>query len=141
MEEHVDVGGTEKGAGNKIENATRNKQHKSFVNRGDNDNDILPKMYQHARLSKRKVRDGMYKAFANLSDERLSIMESMKALIEVTNTCFHRKWKDPLEESNSFDVDTMPHRKNIREIINMLEAQSLDLLVERWRKGRSRAEP
>lgn len=91
----------------------------------------MPSRYRHVRFSERKVRDDVYKALANLSGERLSLLESVKAIVEVANSFFGRTWKIPGEDDERFDIDTMPHEKNIREMLKMLEAQSLDLLVDR----------
>ena len=59
-------------------------------------------------------------------------------MVEVANSCFGRSWKIPAEEDESFNIDTMPHgKKNIREMKKMLEAQPLDLLVDRMEQGKA----
>ena len=104
---------------------------KTFTPKDDNENDCMPEQYKHVRKSERKVKDEVYTALANLSGEGLSLLESVKAVVEVANCCFGRSWKIPVEEDKTFDIDTMPHSKNIREMMKLLEAQSLDLLVDK----------
>ena len=54
----------------------------------------------------------------------------------MANNCFGGNWKISFEKNDSSSVDTMPHKKNIREMMKMLEAQSLDLLVDRMEEGK-----
>ena len=49
--------------------------------------DPMPSRYRYARLSERNVRDDVYKALANLSGERLSPLESVKAAVDVASFC------------------------------------------------------
>ena len=112
------------------------KIRKRFNKKEENNNDPLPLEYRHVRLSERKVKDVIYKALGNLSGEGLSLLESVKAVVEVANVCFGRNWKIPADEDETFDNDTMPHSKNIREMMKMIEAQSMDLLVDKMVDGK-----
>ena len=115
---------------------TTQKARKLFTNQEENNNDPLPLEYRHVRLSERKVKDVIYTALANLSGEGLSLLESVKAVVEVANVCFGRNWKISADDDESFDTDTMPHSKNIREMMKMIEAQSMDLLVDKMVDGK-----
>ena len=42
-----------------------------------------------------------------------------------------RKWKMPDSESDTFDSDTLPDRRNIREKMELIEAETLDLAVNK----------
>ena len=112
------------------------KAKKRFDKKEENNNDPLPHEYRHVRLSERKVKDVIYKALGNLSGEGLSLLVSVRAVVEVANVCFGRNWKVPADEDETFDNDTMPHSKNIREMIKMIEAQSMDLLVDKMVDGK-----
>ena len=114
----------------------KTKKKKVFRKNVDNE-DLMPPKFRHIRISERKVKDDVYKCLANLSGEGLSLQESVKAVVEVANSCFGRSWKIPAEEDESFNIDTMPHGKNIREMMKMLEAQSLDLLVDMMEQGKA----
>ena len=61
--------------------------------------------------------------------------------MEVGNTMFDRKWKAPNEENKTFDVDTLPDKRNIREALKMQEAQDLDLMVDQLEKGKEEDRP
>ena len=115
---------------------TTQKARKLFTKKEENNNDPLPLEYRHVRLSERKVKDVIYTALANLSGEGLSLLESVKAVVEVANVCFGRNWKISADDDESFDTDTMPHSKNIREMMKMIEAQSMDLLVDKMVDGK-----
>ena len=52
--------------------------------------------------------------------------------------CFGRNWKIPGEEDISFDIDSMPRGQNIREMLKMLDAQSLNLLVDKMKVGKAK---
>ena len=96
-----------------VDDQTRKKK-KIFSKQDTNNNDPLPIAYRHVRLSERKVKDVIYKALANLSGEGLSLLESVKAVVEVANCCFDRKWRIPSDDDQTLDINTMPHSKSIR---------------------------
>ncbi len=110
----------------------KGKKRKLFkdVDEGDTD-DLLPQEFQHIRVSERKVRDEFYKAVANLSGKGLSISESSSAVIEVGNTMFGRRWRNPGECGEFFYIDTVPTNRNIRTALQQIEAQSLSLVVDK----------
>ena len=93
--------------------------------------DLLPEEFQHIRVSERKVRDEFYKTVANLSGKGLSISESSSAVIEVGNTMFGRRWRNPGECDEVFDIDTVPTNRNIRTAMQQIETQSLSLVVDK----------
>ena len=113
------------------------KKKKQFEKKVDDKEDPLPARFRHVRQSARKVRDDVYKVLASLSGEGLSLLASIRAVDVVANGCFGRNWKIPAEEDDAFDKDSMPHKKNIREMLKMLEAQSLDLLVDKMVQGKA----
>jgi hypothetical protein len=121
----------------RVEERAETSKKKKVFKKSVDDDDPMPPKFRHVRISERKVKDDVYKCLANLSGEGLSLQESIKAVVEVANSCFGRSWKIPAEEDGTFDIDTMPHGKNIREMMKMLEAQSLNLLVDRMEQGKA----
>ena len=95
------------------------------------DSDPLPKKYRHIRISERKVREEMYKTVANLSGKGLSLDEACNAVIDVGNGIFDRNWKKGDLEENIYDRDTMPDKRSMRGALNLIEAQSLSLVVDK----------
>ena len=87
------------------------KKKKMFSKQDTNNNDLFPIAYRHVSLSERKVKDVIYKALANLSGEGLSLLESVKAVVEVANCCFDRKWNITSEEDKTCDEDKMSFQK------------------------------
>ena len=51
-------------------------------------------------------------------------------MIEVGNGMLGRKWKNPEDSEESFDIDTLPNIRNIRIALQQIEAQSLSLVVD-----------
>ena len=47
----------------------------------------------------------------------------------------HGKWKCQTEDEDSIDKDTLPDRKNIREKLNLVEAECLSFVVDEVRAG------
>ena len=80
-------------------------------------------------------------AVGNLIGEGLSLNEAAKAIVEVGNVVFGRKWKQPLEDTDTFDLNTLPDRRNIREALKMQEAQDLDLMVDKFEAGKAADKP
>ena len=75
---------------------------------------------------------------AKLEGEGFSYNECQKAIMVVGNTLFGRKWKIPLEENgddddqeSSFDADTLPTVKNIREMSKKIGVQAIKLVGDR----------
>ena len=90
----------------------------------------LPGSAFHLRSSERVVRDDLYKTIASLTGVGLSVGEAIKAVVITGNTMFKMKWKEHNEEEDTFDIDTMPHHRNIMDKLKLLEAQSLSLVAE-----------
>ena len=65
----------------------------------------------------------------------LSLAESCHAIVEVGNTMFDRKWKRHEDNEDVIDSDTLPGRANIRDKLNLIEAESLSLVVDELRSG------
>ena len=51
--------------------------------------------------------------------------EASSALIKVSNNLFGRHWKMLEEEESSFDLNTLPHPRNMRYVDELIEAKSL----------------
>ena len=77
--------------------------------------DILPAQMRHIRVSERIIRDDIYATLADLKGLGLSMSEASSALIKVSNNLFGRQWK-MLEEESSFDLNTLPHPRNMRYV-------------------------
>ena len=123
------------------EDVTSKKRKKKFVQALTDQSDPLPHQYRHLRESERKVKDKVLIAVGNLIGEGLSLNEAAKAIVEVGNVVFGRKWKQPLEDTDTFDLDTLPDRRNIREALKMQEAQDLDLMVDTFEAGKAADKP
>ena len=121
------------------EDEIKRKKRKYATDKSD-DNDPLPSLFRHIRISERKVKDQVYKTVANLIGNGLSLDEACNALIEVANGLFGRNWKKGDHDEDLYDRDTLPDKRNIREALNMLEAQSLALVVDKLaeEKGKGR---
>ena len=78
----------------------------------------FPPHLAHIRTSERKVKDEVYTTLASLTGHGLSVRESCLAVVEVGNGMMGRQWK-------------MPDRRNIREKMELIEAETLDLAVNK----------
>ena len=79
----------------------------------------FPPHLTHIRTSERKkIRDEVYTTLASLTGHGLSVRESCFAVVEVGNGMMGRQWK-------------MPDRRNIREKMELIEAETLDLAVNK----------
>ena len=108
----------------------KNKKRKfEKVSQSKNLSDI-PVRYRHLRDSERNVRDEVYKTIADLLGAGLSINEATKAIILVGKGMFDLEWKSHEQDEETFDVNTMPHYRNIHDKIKLIEAQSLSLVVD-----------
>lgn len=101
----------------------------------------MPEKYKHVRISERKVKDETMVAIGNLVGEGLSVTEATKAVVEVGNVMFDRSWKIPSDDEQTFDIDTLPIKRNIREALRLQEAQDLDLMVDQLEKGKEEERP
>ena len=122
------------------EGIAKRKRRKKFAqtNQGS---DPAPEKYRHLRESERKVKDKALISIGNLVGEGLSLNEASKSLVEVGNVLFDRKWKQSNEATETFDLDTLPEPRNIREAIKMQEAQDLDLMVDELEAGKEAGKP
>ena len=90
----------------------------------------FPAHQAHIRNSERKVRDEFYLTIASLTGHGLSLNESCLAVVEVANGMMERHWKMPDSDSDSFDSDTLPNERNIREKLDLIEAETLSMTVD-----------
>ena len=101
----------------------------------------LPEKFKHIRDSERKIKDNFYLTVSNLVGTGMSLQEACVAVVTVGNGLFDRNWKLSTEvQSEFFDLDTLPTRKNIREKLNLIEvetlAKSVEHLTEAKQEGR-----
>ena len=122
-------------------NVEKKKENKKFAKKEEDRSDSMPEKFRHIRKSERKVKDEVLIAIGNMTGEGLSLQESALAVVEVGNVIFERKWKMPEDEEDTFDVDTLPDKKNIREALKQQEAQDLDLMVDELEKGKGEQRP
>ena len=122
------------------EDVSTRKRRKRFVNPGIDQNDPLPQQYRHLRESEQKVKDKTLIGIGNLVAEGLSLNEAAKSVVEIGNVLFDRKWKES-KDAETFDLDTLPDPRNMREAIKMQEAQDLDLMVDQFEAGKAADKP
>ena len=94
------------------------------------ESDTLPVEFRNLRSSERKVKDSVYSTAATLVGMGLSVPEAIKAIVEVGNGMFGRSWKLNSDNKESFDSNTMPDDRNIRDKLRLIEAQSLSLVAD-----------
>lgn len=113
-----------------VEEPSTSKKRKFVAERDSSSQDPLPCQFRHIRDSERKVLDAVYYTCASLAGEGLSVNESVKAIVRVGNGLFGRQWKEFGDDDEQFDVNTMPHERNIREKMQLIETESLALLAD-----------
>lgn len=126
-------------------------QSENEINLQNENDDPLPLQFRHIRLSERIVRNEVYQAMAQLDGYGFSYRECQVAIMVVGNTLFGRQWKlpvenekssdksdtlhecqdDDLEDTYTFDCDTLPTKRRIRQMLKHISAHSLKLVGER----------
>ena len=106
------------------------KRRRLFVDQTDDQRDPMPPEYRHVRESERVVKEQLYRTVANLCGHGLSIDEASKAVCEVANGMFGRSWKLNDQVEGEFGMNTLPAKPNIRQALNLLEAESLSLTAD-----------
>lgn len=101
------------------------RKHFSDIGSSQECSDILPAQMRHIRVSERIIQDDIYETLADLKGLGLSMSEASSALIKVSNNLFGRHWKMLEEEESSFDLNTLPHPRNMRYVDELIEAKSL----------------
>ena len=93
-------------------------------------NDPLPKRFRDIRYTERKEKDSVYSVLGDLSGIGLSLDESVKAAVIVSNGLFDRKWKTFDADAPTFDAQMMPNERNVRDKLQLMEAQALSLFAD-----------
>ena len=109
----------------KPEVGKQSSRRRQFTAGEEESEDELPPKLRHVRLSERIVRDDVYETLADLKGLGLSTNEASQALIKVANNLFNRKWKMFDEDNEKYDLDTLPHPRNMRNVDELIEAKSL----------------
>ena len=116
------------------------KKTKVYIEKDDS-GDTLPAGLRHIRIKERKVRPEFYQTCAALIGLGLSISEASAAVVVVGNRMFGRSWKNPDDQKESFDSDTVPTTRNIRMALQSQEvegmARTVELIQEENDKGRT----
>ena len=108
------------------------KKRKLFIeNSKAEDPNEFPQHLAHIRHSERKVKDEFYLTVASLQGHGLSVGEAMHAIVDVGNGMFQRAWKLPDKDSESYDLDTLPEVPNIITSMQLIEAETLSLAVDK----------
>ena len=109
------------------------KKRKLFIDNRQSqaESSEFPKDLAHLRHSERKVKDEVYLTIASLMGHGLSFKEAMHAIVDVGNGMFQRKWKHPDRDSEAYDLDTLPEIPNILAKVNLIEAETLSLAVDK----------
>ena len=89
---------------------------------------------RHVRTSERQVCNEIYETLADLKGIGLSANEASQALIKVANNLFERTWKLNNECSDTFDIDTLPHSKNVCIADELITTKSLACVAEEIEK-------
>ena len=109
---------------------TPNIKRKVFVEAGAQQEADFPAHLAHVRTSVRNVRDEFYLTVSKLSGHGFSLAECMWAVVEVANGLFGRQWSLPSPDSDTFDVNTLPEKRNIRSKLQLIEAETLSIGVQ-----------
>ena len=117
------------------EDSVKAKKRRLFVDDLEDVSDSLPPEYCHIRDSERKVKDTLYMTVSSLVGKGLSITEASIAVVEVGNGMFGRNWKVNSDDHDAISKDTLPTRKNIKEKLNLSEAETLAFVVDEVRSG------
>lgn len=109
---------------------------RTFLHIYDDVNDFLPPEMRHIRTSERVVRDDIYECLADLEGYGLSPAEAMKALVRVAEL-FGRNWKILGDEEDTFDINTLPHEKNLRVAARQIETKGMASVMKEVREAKS----
>ena len=60
----------------------------------------------------------------------------MKALVRVAEL-FGRKWKILEEDEDSFDIDTLPHERNLRTAVRQIETKGISCMIDKVKEAKS----
>ena len=107
----------------------KKKMKRKFIQGEENLQDEMPAKWRHIRTSEKKVKDEVYECIADLQGRGMSIQEAQHAVVRCSKL-FGRTWKVLGEDEQSFDVDTLPHEKNMRTAMKQVEAKALSLVVD-----------
>ena len=92
--------------------------------------DDLPQGWNHIRLSPNKVRPEVYRVVDLLvSKYHCSVDQAMAAVVVVGTGLFNLPWKFHCE-SESLDLDTLPHRQSERLASKAIEAHTLSKIAQ-----------
>ena len=112
------------------------KKRRLFTNLEERDGDSMPEEYRHIRELERIVSVKYYNTCADMAAAGLSLDECSSAVVIVGRGMFGRSWKKYDDSKESFDVDTVPQRRNLLEKLRQIEAQSVSLMVDMIVKGK-----
>ena len=87
-------------------------------------------------MNQKKFSDKYYNTCADLAAAELSLDECSSAVVIVGRGMFGSSWNKYEDSKESFDVDTVPQRRNLLEKLRQIEAQSLSLMVNMIVKGK-----
>ena len=92
--------------------------------------DHIPNKYRHLRYSERKVKNEVYETIDELkSVYHMSENQTEASIVCVGNKLFNRKWKFH-DQSELIDLDTLPHKRNIRETGKCIQMVALEGIVQ-----------
>ena len=112
------------------------KKKRRFSNTSTATGNRLPPDLRHVRTSERVVRDEVYEALADLTGIGLSFTEAQKAAARMSQL-WECNWKVHDEEEDCYDLDTLPHQKNMRKAFRMIEAQGMACMVKELREAKN----
>ena len=110
---------------------TTRKRRKMFLHEEDR-NDSMPIKYRHIRRGERKVKEEYYRVVDKLvSKFHMSLSQATAAVVEVGNYLFDRKWKYQDTDTDTYDMDTVPHKSHNRAMGKAIEAFTLAKISEK----------
>ena len=112
------------------------KKKRLYMEIEEEDSDPMPQQFQHIRDSERMVKNEFYQTCADLAGYGLGADECSRAVVEVGNGMFGRKWKHNMDDSQTYDKDTAPGKKHIVESLSKIEAHSLSLMADLVTQGK-----
>ena len=118
--------------GDEDASSKKRKRRRYVAEAGTENSGELPDCYRHIRSSAKKVRPEYYTAVDRcISELHMSKEQAIGSTLIIAKELFNVKWKRLEDGSTVIDMDTVPDKKNIREMGRAREALALCSLVEK----------
>ena len=116
-----------------LDESSKKRKRRSYVAEASTENsEQHPDCYRHIRSSAKKVRPEYYTAVDRcISELHMSKEQAIGSTMIIAKELFNVRWKRLEDGSTAIDMDTVPDKKNIREMGRAREALALCSLVEK----------